>query len=344
VQNALLLMPGSPLDRLCRDYGFARSGVRFGVEDVHQVWAGALESGAAVPPRLDAALDRIMAHLAVWCADDALPVVACVAGGRKDMAVLFAQVFSLLARPQDRLCHLFTSPAFEHLAEFFYPPPQPETLAVHRSGHGVVFLNSAEARVDLVEIPLVRLRPLLDDEVRRGAVSLELTRQRVQQEVDRHDRDLHVMPATREMVYQGVRVVLPPREFAVLLFFARARALGWGVAGWISGHDLDRPEYVSALEDAYLEVSGREEVRRDEPGQASHFVVPRTRDNEVDFPELKLKITHAVSKIKASLGAAHPGRVQSRPARGGRMYGIGHDPERIVVHGCRVDHGVSGNG
>ncbi|CAK0751809.1 CRISPR-associated protein Csx14 [Gammaproteobacteria bacterium] len=322
VQNALLLTHDTPLERFCRDYGIQRSRLLFGLEDLHRLWPRR-EVGGALQP---ASLDGVMERLATWCSEGELPIIACVAGGRKDMVVLLTQIFALLARPEDRLVHLLTSPHFENLAEFFYPPPQPATLAVHRAG-GVMFLNSAEAQVEMMEIPLVRLRSLVDEETRRGLVSLEMAQQRIQREVESLNPSLRIFPRKLAVWYHGGETVLPPKEFAVLLFFAQARKEGWGAGrdGWIPGRELDSQPYVEQLEQNYHTATvGNAPFR--EVG-----FIPRGRDGQVNFEELKQKMTHAISKIKFRLGEVHPARVQSRPARGGKEYGLLLDPQHIHI-------------
>ncbi|MBF0214035.1 MAG: TIGR02584 family CRISPR-associated protein [Magnetococcales bacterium] len=331
VGNALLCGQVSPLERFCREYGFNRNRIGFVSTDIHAIWPRRTATGG---PGM-AAMDGLFERLAGWCGGEEMPVVACVAGGRKDMAVLFAQVFGLLARPDDRLVHLLASPEFENLAEFFYPPLQPSSLAVHRPGHGVVFLNTAEARVEMIDIPFVRLRTLLDEETRRGVISLESARNRVQREVESLNPSLRIDIGHRVVRYHGSETLLPPKEFAVLLFFARCRRDGFGPGGngWIPGGELDQPDCVQRLEAAYRETTGGQSQFRD------HGWVPRGRDGRIVFDELRIKITHAVSKIKALLGSAHPGRVYARSTRAGKEYGMEMDPAHMMI----VDDEVSPN-
>ncbi|CAK0771604.1 hypothetical protein CCP3SC1_630014 [Gammaproteobacteria bacterium] len=322
VQNALLLTNDTPLERFCRDYGIQRSRLHFGPENVYRLWPSREIGGAHQP----ASLNGVMERVAAWCFEGAPPVVACVAGGRKDMAVLFAQVFALFARPEDRLVHLMISPMFENLAEFFYPPPKSVTLPIHRAG-GVLFLNSADAQVEMIDIPLVRLRSLMDDETRQGLISLEMAQQRIQREVESLDPSLHVFLRDLAISYHGGKTVLPPKEFAVFLFFAQARKKGWGPRkdGWISGYEWDNSLHVKQLEENYNAVTqGNTSFK--ETG-----FVPRNSDGEINFQELKEKMTHAISKIKFRLGESHSARVQSRSVRGGKEYGLALDPRYIQI-------------
>ncbi|MBF0420559.1 MAG: TIGR02584 family CRISPR-associated protein, partial [Magnetococcales bacterium] len=144
VRNTFFLGQENPLDHFCRDYGFIRKKIVFSEDDIHVVWP---EQGAH-DLRESPAWDRLFSLLAGWTHPEAAAIVACMAGGRKDMAVLFSQIFSLLARPEDSLTHLFTTDEFAHLGNFFYPPPQSTPIAVHRLGRGVSFLNSSDARME----------------------------------------------------------------------------------------------------------------------------------------------------------------------------------------------------
>ncbi|MBF0185223.1 MAG: TIGR02584 family CRISPR-associated protein [Magnetococcales bacterium] len=320
VQNALMLTRESPLERFCHDYGIARRSILFDQQSVYRIWPSRSVESSLEP----ASLDHLMTWLAKWCALDKPPVVACVAGGRKDMAVLFAQIFSLLARKEDRLVHLLIPPIFENLAEFFYPPPQPATLTVHRAG-GVIFLNSTDAHVELMEIPLIRLRSLVDEETLTGVIPLTIAQQRVQHKLDDMDLTVRLVVSSRAVLHRGHEEILPPKEFSLLLFFARARLQGWGEGGWIAGIRLDDPYLLSNLEQAYQEVTSGNLF-----GSGESWAT-KDRNGKIVFEELKVKVVHAISKIKNRLGSTHPGRVQSRKGRGGQQYGLMLDSDQIVI-------------
>lgn len=80
-----------------------------------------------------------------------------VAGGRKTMGVLLASVLQLFGRAEDRLYHVLISPEFESLAGFFFPPKTP-TWVTTQNGQR---LQTTKARIELAELPYVRLRGLM---------------------------------------------------------------------------------------------------------------------------------------------------------------------------------------
>ncbi|MBF0145414.1 MAG: TIGR02584 family CRISPR-associated protein [Magnetococcales bacterium] len=322
VDNVFFLGGENPLDRFCRDYAIARKRIVFSKEHVHILWPESRPGGLVEIPDPDS----LFSLMAQWTSNQSEPLVACIAGGRKDMAVLLAQILGLLGRPEDRLTHLLTSKAFENLAEFFYPPPHPTVITVHRLGRGVEYLNTKDAQVTLVDIPLVRLRSLQDGETRTGRVPLETARVRTQQGISGIDPAVHARIPEGTLTWHEMETPLSPRELAVWLFFAQSRKEGRGKEGWIAARTFDEPEIVAALTECYRLVGGT--TADNERGG----FVPRTKGGNVDYNELKLKMTHSISKIKRRLGSSHPARVDSRKGRGGREYGIGMDPGHLHLH------------
>ena len=72
------------------------------------------------------------------------PLVAVLAGGRKTLGADLQSAFSVWARPRDRLVHVLVRPhTLEYDPAFYYP-------------------TTDEAGVDLVEVPVPRLRRLLE--------------------------------------------------------------------------------------------------------------------------------------------------------------------------------------
>ena len=100
------------------------------------------------------AADSITALVGELTRDENAALHVSIAGGRKTMGFYLGYAFSLFARPQDELSHVLVSSPFENHPEFFYPPAQPKRLATRNGQH----LDTAEARITLARIPVVRLR------------------------------------------------------------------------------------------------------------------------------------------------------------------------------------------
>lgn len=150
--------------RLCADYGL--SGIRFDDSQVHTLAdaAGRPLDDIRSPADNMAMADAILARIAGFAADPHCALHVSLAGGRKSMGFFAGYALSLYGRPQDRLSHVLVSEGFETNREFFYPPPQPRTL----TGRDGERLDTADARIDLAEIPFVRLRDRLPRELLAG--------------------------------------------------------------------------------------------------------------------------------------------------------------------------------
>jgi len=77
--------------------------------------------------------------------DDAPPLHASLAGGRKTMAGALGSIMSLHARPQDCLSHVLAGPGLESNPNLMFPPTD----------------YGPEFDVSLVEMPFVRVRSLI---------------------------------------------------------------------------------------------------------------------------------------------------------------------------------------
>jgi len=187
----------------------AKLGRSFPVEDIR------------TPADNETAADFILEEVRKITANADTTLVASMAGGRKTMGALLYAALSLLGRPQDRLTHVLVSEPFEDpgLTPRFYFPAQPETLHQHRTG-GVH--KSDAARIQLADVPFVRLRELFPKQLGRYPGSfnglVQTYAERIQQisgppEIALDDNDL-------TLTVQGIRVVLALREYALLTFLA----------------------------------------------------------------------------------------------------------------------------
>lgn len=83
-----------------------------------------------------------------------------LAGGRKTMGYYVGYALSLFGRLQDTLSHVLVSEAFENNRDFFFPTKH-SFIIYDREG---LPIDAKQAKVDLAEIPFVRLRGELPKE------------------------------------------------------------------------------------------------------------------------------------------------------------------------------------
>jgi CRISPR-associated protein (TIGR02584 family) len=118
-----------------------------------------------------AAADAITRIVAELTADQDTALYVSIAGGRKTMGFLLGYALSLFGRAQDRLSHILVDSPFEQHPEFFYPPNEPRVL-FDRELRPV---STADARLHLAEIPIVRLRHGLPEAMLAGRASYSET-------------------------------------------------------------------------------------------------------------------------------------------------------------------------
>lgn len=145
--------------------------------------------------------------------DSALHV--SMAGGRKTMGYYAGYALSLFGRSQDRLSHVLISEGYESLPDFYYPTPYPRII--HDRNQRA--LDASRARVQLANIPFVRLRQGLPQQLLDGkqgfSESIRLSQRA--QGTPRLVIDLE----RQQLECKGVRVDLPPARFAFYCWVAQ---------------------------------------------------------------------------------------------------------------------------
>jgi CRISPR-associated protein (TIGR02584 family) len=143
-----------------------------------------------------------------------------VAGGRKTMGVLLALALQLVGRPGDRLYHVLVNEPFEHVPEFFFPSKVPRRFWV-----GDRWVDSRTARVELAEIPFVRLGSVSAALSPRGG-SLSTRSAQVEAAVFQRFASLHltVDEKERRIRVNGRALTVAPQDFVLFAFYASLRA------------------------------------------------------------------------------------------------------------------------
>ncbi len=159
----------------CREYGLDPGAIAF--DEKHILTIKMLASkrvrpskGAAARPNQQADLEledirtvednrclaeQLLGIIRRLTEDPNTVVHGSIAGGRKTMSAYMLLAFSLYGREKDRLYHVLVPPPFENNPQFFFPPRRERVIGI---GVGQV-ASTREARIDLAEIPFVRLRP-----------------------------------------------------------------------------------------------------------------------------------------------------------------------------------------
>ena len=248
-ERALLNDGGGWFHRLCRDYQLPSIG--FDVGDIHALSHddGAPMADIQTPADNTAAADAITQLLCELTRDEGSALHVSIAGGRKTMGFYLGYALSLYGRSQDRLSHVLVNPPYESHPQFFYPTPTERTIETRDGDH----VDARNARVGLAEIPFVRLREGLPQELLEGKI-------RFHDAVNAAQRALGpvelVIDLRGRRVRAGGRLFrLPPVELAFLAWLARRQKEG---LEWLRRPSDGAPEreYGVALMREYNAVVG----------------------------------------------------------------------------------------
>jgi CRISPR-associated protein (TIGR02584 family) len=314
--------------RLCRDFGVGRGRIRFGASTLHVLRdsAGRPVEDVRTPEDNVRLADELLALVRELTRDPGIAVHASVAGGRKTMGLLLGIILQLFARPQDRLSHVLISPPdLENCPDFYYPPPAPTMVNVKKKS-----LSTAQARVELIEIPILRLREKLRGLDLEHLSYRELVAQG-QLEIDRLIRPpaLVLRSAQRILEVGGTRLALTPVELAVFRLLAERRLAcgkpacpGCKTCGLEAG-DFDKAEVRTELARHLQAVAPRDDRARALAGW-----------RDAAYKRFREVRAHVNGKIRGALGSGQwVGRylIAATGKRPDTRYQLPLDPAHITI-------------
>lgn len=243
-RTALLHPNGGQFHALLADYPQLGQPV-FDDRHIHIIHdaAGLPLADIRTPEENASAADNITALMAELTRDENAKLHVSIAGGRKTMGFYLGYAFSLFARPQDELSHVLVSSPFEGHPEFFFPPATPKRLATRDGRH----IDTADARITLARIPVVRLRHGQPKALLNGQASFGETVATIQKSLE--PAHLAINLRTREVRCGGSPVKLTPALLAWFAWWARQTLLHKGPQSWRSA---EATEFL----DLYRQVVG----------------------------------------------------------------------------------------
>lgn len=131
-------------------------------------------------------------------------VLASIAGGRKTMGYYLGFAMSLFGRPHDRLTHVLVPAEWEQNRDFLFP-------------------SSSEAhRIDLVEVPFIRVHDHLGSVLRNMDIDQLVTSAQTAVDLAAHSPAV-LRIKQRSLEFLGRTVELGAREFSILQFFVQQK-------------------------------------------------------------------------------------------------------------------------
>ncbi|MGC9197119.1 MAG: CRISPR-associated ring nuclease Csm6 [Syntrophobacteraceae bacterium] len=167
ISNRLLGANGE-FSRFCADYEIPPGRIAFSEKSVYVLNDSRGSSLEDIRTREDNAnaADQVYNLINEWCKRKDESLLCSVAGGRKTLGIYLAMSLMMCGRKDDKLYHVLVSPSFETgVPAFFYPPPR-ERLYSRSNPLGTAHvpdqISSKEARVELAEVPFIRLRDVTE--------------------------------------------------------------------------------------------------------------------------------------------------------------------------------------
>lgn len=199
------------------------------------------------------------------------------------MTYLTGSSMNILANPEDRLSHVLVSEAFESNKEFYYPTKSENLIPGKQEG---IYLDTSKAKVELSEIPLMRLRTLLDNKnsslltgythaVNEINKRLMINPKYLELTVDPDTFTLTISEKKSVILNNNqISVVLEPREFAVFMFIIEKIKNGEGFT--IPSSKYKYESFIDAVK-SFFELFSKIPVK-DEMFQKR---ITETRDSEL---------------------------------------------------------------
>lgn len=272
--------------------------------------------------RIDAdntrAADFITARVAELTSDPHSALHVSLAGGRKTMGYYLGYALSLFGRPQDRLSHVLVSAPYENHREFYYPTPAEHAIHVREGGKEIAY-DCRNARVDLAEIPFVRLRDGLPRRLLDGRTTFSEAVAAAQHAG--RSIELVIDTKVRSATASGVELKLSPQNFTLLAWLARRRRRGQGpVQCSNKNRNIEAArEYIDLCRTLHGEFAAETELteRALQHGMGSDW-----------FSPAKNRLHKALVRALGETGA-EPYRIQPVGGRRAARFELALEPESI---------------
>lgn len=220
----------------------------------------------------EAAADQIVSFLRELAANPGTRLHCSLAGGRKTMSYFMGLAFQLVARQWDRLYHVMVSPDFEKNSDFFYKPRTATTISAHYLDGSTKTLNTDDAQVSLIQLPLIYLRDKL---LPTGEGVREMVAEG-QRTIDSSAVQLPVLVnLTERTLYIGSTLIeLPPTQLTIYTAFLRMKTASCKrtsrdycldcSACFVTLAEMTDELFIEGMADDYQQIYGGDKIRREE--------------------------------------------------------------------------------
>lgn len=177
------------------------------------------------PEENEFAANLICEKIRHFSSDEKVSLHVSIAGGRKTMGFYAGYALSLYGRAQDRMSHVLVDEKFEKGINFYYPSKNENDFIIDRENKTIGL--SKDAQVWLAQIPFVRLKDAVKDkhQLKRNDSFSDVVH-KINESFN--DAKLVIDLASNHIKVNDKFKIddLPPREFAMLHWFADRRKRG----------------------------------------------------------------------------------------------------------------------
>jgi len=164
------------------------------------------------------AADFMLRHLRGFTDNPETTVIASIAGGRKTMSALIISCMSLLAREQDRVCHVLVNPPYDTPLTPPFLFPCKRVKHVDRDGKAY---SSVDAVIELADVPFVRMLGWYREKFDHQPPNYSALVASVQKQVPKVYPVITLDMQTGRLFADEEEIFLSVMEFPVLYLFVR---------------------------------------------------------------------------------------------------------------------------
>ncbi|MFT6906601.1 MAG: CRISPR-associated protein (TIGR02584 family) [Oleiphilaceae bacterium] len=322
-ENALLKGEVAAFKSLCKEYDL--KGITFTADHIHVIEnkQGQPLNDIRNPDDNECAADFIVSKLKDLTSDEHSAVHVSIAGGRKTMGYYVGYALSLFGRPQDRLSHVLVDEDFETCSTFYYPTKQ-AMIGYNRKDKPVDF---ADAKVNLAEIPFVRLRSYLPKKAvennRLISCHTSFSHTVKLAELSKKERSLVIDASRKMLVVNGQECEWKQTEI-FLAFYV------WVIKQTVfNSEKLECPkEYNKGYADSFLEVY--------EPIGVAKREISKTEDaftKGMDATFFNDKVSRVNTELREMMGdsLASSFEIKRSGKRGFSLYSVTLDEDEVTI-------------
>jgi CRISPR-associated protein (TIGR02584 family) len=300
----------------CKEYQLP--AIQFDESHIHVIadQTGTLMDDIRNPEQNEAAADFITRLVSKLTQDPVAALHVSIAGGRKTMGYYLGYALSLFGRDQDRLSHVLVSDGYEGHPDFYYPSKRSRVIYTRDNRP----LDTQEAKVSLAEIPFVRLRNDIPENLLKGTAGfLETINLARKAELP---PELIIDAPTKKLSANGIIFTLPDILLAFYCWVIRQTIEQQQILYRPDDRKASADDYAQQFIEEYHKISG--EMRDTD----------KTRQglkNGMDSNFFAEKITRINKELESVLGKrlASAYKIQSSGPRGALQYATGLTAEQI---------------